>query len=197
MTEKKKTSLTFKVAVFGLLGASALGYAFLRRPRYLYDGQVAACEGPPDEVEQFFRKCGQLALKRGNGSGKLFAPFSGTVVSQEGNVMTIASSSEPILFHFEFERGVPKVTPGRSIKAGELIAQTDHVNVSASRQEGTQSGPVAPSAWLIANSLLPASQRGKLWCEDSHQVIVPACPGVTFRAPELPKWSLRTVRMSM
>lgn len=194
MSDKKK--LTFKIAVFGLLGASAIGYAFLRRPRYLFDGQVQVCEGsaPLIGIDQ---ACTEIAMTRGNGSGKVFAPFAGQVKSIEGGMLTIAANTSPTLFHIKLDRGAPALQPGQVFKAGDVIAQAERIKVSASRDEGGSLAPMAPSAWLIANSFLPAKIKGSNWCEDSYQVIVPQCPGVTFRAPQLPKWSLRTVRMTM
>lgn len=196
MTEKKK-KLTFKVALFGTLGLVGLGYAVLRRPRYLYDGLVQACEGsaPLMGINQ---KCQELALTRGSGSGKIFAPFSGTVVSATpGKDLVIRQDGTPLMFHFILDHGSPALQAGQAFKAGDVIGQAERLKVSAIRDEGGNMMPMSPSAWLIANSYLPASQVGSKWCEDSYQVIVPSCPGITFRAPELPKWSLRTVRMTM
>jgi hypothetical protein len=200
MAEKKK-KITFKVALFGTLGLAGIGYAFLRRPRYLYDGRVQACEGskPLMGIDQ---KCTEIALTRGNGSGKIFAPFNGTVhmAAQTGKTQTIVIRQDgtPLMFHFTLDHGAPALQGGQTFKVGDVIGQAERVKVSALRNEGGMNMmPMSPSAWLIANSFLPASQVGDKWCEDSHQVIVPSCPGVTFRAPELPKWSLRTVRMTM
>jgi len=195
-----KKKLTFKIALFGLLGASAVGYAFLRRPRYLYDGMVQACEGS-DPLIGIDQKCSELALSRGNGSGKLFAPFDGEVqlVTNQGSGSTIIirAKNSPVSFHCTLDRGAPSLQAGQTFKAGDVIAQAERVKVSATRTEGSAEAPMSASAWLIANSFLPASQRGSQWCEDSNQVIVPPCPGETFRPPSLPKWSLRTLRMTM
>lgn len=196
MTEKKK-KLTFKVALFGTLGLIGLGYAVFRRPRYLYDGLVQACEGSAP-LMGIGQKCEELALTRGNGSGKIFAPFSGTVVSATpGQDLVIRQDGTPTVFHFRLGSGAPALQAGQQFKAGDVVGQAERVTVSAFRDEGGNMMPMAPSAWLIANSYLPASQVGSKWCEDSYQVIVPTCSGVVFRPPELPKWSLRTVRMTM
>lgn len=197
MAEKKK--VTFKVALFGAMGLGALGYAFLRRPRYLYDGMVQACEGPT--TLSLDKQCTELALTRGNGSGKIIAPFDGTVsiatsVGGKTNIV-INHATKPVSFGFEFDRGTPALQAGASFKAGDLIAQAERLLVRANRTEGASSAPMSPSAYLIANAMLPASQVGSAWCEDKTQVIVPQCEGITFRAPTLPKWSLRTVRMTM
>lgn len=198
MTEPKK-KLTFTIALFGALGLGALGYAVLRRPRHLYDGRVQACEGsaPFYGIDQ---KCTELAMTRDNGSGKIFAPFQGSVYSAtpvDGKqTLVIQSDSEPVLMQFTLDGGAPTRMSGK-FKSGDVIAQSERVKVSMLRKEGTGTVPMAPSAWMIANALIPASQRGSQWCEDSYQVIVPQCEGVTFRAPSLPKWSLRTVRMTM
>lgn len=196
MADKKKKKLTIAVTIFGILGASTLAYAFMRRPRHLFDGMVQVCEGsaPLIGIDQL---CTELAMTRGNGSGKIFAPFDGQVESDINGVLTIIAKNTPDLFHFKMDRGAAKVPVGASFKSGDVIGQAERVKVSASRAEGSTRAPTSPSAWLIAHSLLPASQKSSLWCEDSHQVIVPMCEGVTFRPPTLPKWSLRTVRMTM
>ena len=197
MAEKKK--VTFKVALFGALGLGSLAYAYLRRPRYLYDGMVQACEGPT--TLSMDKACVELAMTRGNGSGKIIAPFDGVVTigttSNGKTNIVINHANQPVSFGFEFDRGTPALQAGASFKAGDLIGQAESVLVRAHRIEGASSAPMSPSAWLIANAMLPASTQGSAWCEDSHQVIVPACEGVTFRAPTLPKYSLRTVRMTM
>lgn|SRR5690606_4337426 len=195
----KQKKLTFKIALFGAIGLGALGYALLRRPRYLYDGSVQACEGSPP-VYGIDQRCEQLALMRGNGSGKIFAPFDGYVhdVQTVGytEVMEIRATNSPVAFFFDLGSGTPAMRTGQ-FKAGAVIGQAERVKVSAARIEGSQMSPMSPSAWLIANAFVPASYPSSQWCEDSHHLIVPQCAGITFRAPELPKWSLRTVRMTM
>lgn len=199
-SQMAKKKVTFKVALFGALGSAGLAYAFLRRPRHLYDGEVQVCEGssPLIGIDQ---ACNELAMRRGSGSGKILAPFNGTV-SMAANVggkqaMVIRDDNSPAGFHFTLDRGTTSAQAGGKFKAGDVIGQAERVKVSAFRDEGDKQAPVPPSSWLVANALVPASKRGSQWCEDSYQQVVPSCPGVDFRAPELPKWSLRTVRMKI
>jgi len=193
--------LTFKVALFGALGAGSLAYAFLRRPRYLYDGKVQACAGEPPVIG-LDTDCTALFMDRGNGTGKIYAPFSGNVNSvvpiKVGKIqVVIRSDSEPVGFRITLDHGSAVAQAGTQIKAGDLIGQAERVKVNAFRDEGGKLSPMAPSTWLVANALTPAKMRGDKWCEDSYNLVVPDCDGVTFRAPALPRWSFRTVRMSM
>lgn len=197
-TTSPKKKLTFKIALFGALGVGILGYAILRRPRYLYDGVVQGCEG--DNVYGIDQKCEELALLRGNGSGKLYAPFDGHVASVstvgDREVLEIRANNSPVAMFFKFDAGSPAIHSGK-FKSGALIGQAERVKVTAARIEGSQRQPMSASAYLIANAFVPASYSTSKWCEDKHHLIVPQCEGITFRAPELPKWSLRTVRMTM
>ena len=197
--------LTFGIAFMGALGAGAFAYAMLRKPRYLYDGEVVACEGS-EPVYGVDQDCNQVVMKRGSGSGKVRSPFTGTVVAvetwkksglTESPMLVLKSDSTPTIFKIVFDRGAPMVGVGTHVKAGEVIGQSEWLRVSAARQESGGEAPLPPSAWLVANGLYPAKMRGKSWCEDEYQQIVPRCPGLQFRAPELPSWSLRTVRMTI
>lgn len=209
-----KKKLTLKIALFGTLGAGALAYAFMRRPRYMYDGTVAACEGSTEEVltdgsatwTAAFRNCRHLYLMRGANSGKIFAPFEATTdVTDLGDgrtMLTLRSVKEPLEFQLFLEGGTASVPAGSRVKSGSLIGQAARVEVGAFLIEGANLAPMAPSTWLIANALLPAKHKGSKWCEDSHQVVVPSCTGpdgnlVSFRAPTMAKWSLRSIRMTM
>jgi hypothetical protein len=193
--------MTFGIAALGAIGLGGLAYAVLRKPRYLYDGEVVACEGsaPVYGVEQ---QCVQSVMKRGGRSGKVHAPFAGVVESlgiwrqqgfKDSPELVLRSDAEPVTFRLVLDRGAPMAGVGTRFKAGEVIGQSEWLRVSASR--GGE--PLPPSAWLVANCFVPSSRRGKLWCEDEYQQIVPRCSGITFRAPELPKFSLRTVRMTL
>jgi hypothetical protein len=195
-----------KVAFLGALGIGAVAYAAFRRPRYLYDGSVVTCEGsePVFAIEQ---DCDQLVLKRGSRSGKVYAPFTGTLTAVEtwekpgfipSPVLVLKHETRPVIFRMVFDKGAPMLdTVGTRVLAGDMIGQTERLRVSAARLESGKEAPMPPSAWLVANGLLPASVQGQNWCEDERHQIVPRCPGVTFRAPELPRWSLRSVRMEI
>jgi hypothetical protein len=190
-----------KVWVFGALGLGAIAYAAFRKPRYLYDGEVLACEGSQPLYGAFAEQCTQLSLKRGGRSGKVYAPFTGTIAAVETDpspVLVLKHATKPELFRMVFERGAPRLSEvGMQIKSGELLGQTELLVVSAARLESGKEAPMPPSAWLATNGFVPASVRGQHWCEDSSHQIVPSCPGVTFRAPELPKWSLKSVRLEI
>jgi hypothetical protein len=175
-------AVNWKVAVFGGLGASALLYAALRAPRHLYDGEVEACEGSGSD-------CESLILRRGSGSGKLFAPFNGElVVMPVGQTVSLRLQTDVLMMVFQVPAGAPIGAPG-PVRAGAMLAQSDRVKVHSLYQ----TKPLATSAWLVANGFAPSSKRGSSWCEDRSHLIVPKCPGVTFTRPPLPKLSLRTI----
>lgn len=197
--------MTFGIALLGVLGGAGLAYSLLRRPRYLYDGKVQVCEGS-EPLYGIDQKCTEIAMTRDVGTGKIFAPFSGKVESiteyVEGNrparpLLTIVSDTKPVAFKFILDGGAAIAQAGKSFKSGDLIAQAERVQVSAERRESTGNMPMPPSAWLAANAFVPSRIKGDNWCEDPYQQIVPRCAGITFRAPELPRWSLRTVRMTL
>lgn len=200
------SSMKAKVAFFGALGLGALAYAALRKPRFIYDGSVVACEGsePVYAIEQ---DCDQAVFKRGSRSGKVYAPFTGTLQAVEtwerpgfsaSPVLVLKHETKPVVFRFVLDQGAPRISQiGSRVLAGDMIGQTERLRVSAARLESGKEAPMPPSAWLVANGLVPASVKGQNWCEDEKHQIIPRCPGVTFRAPELPRWSLRSVRMEI
>jgi len=181
--------LTWKVALFGALGVGALAYAALRAPRFLYEGRVQACEGQG-------KSCPALYLTRGTGSGKLFAPFTGEITKSTSDTLILESKAEPVKFVFTFRGGSPKALVG-PVKAGMLIAQAEFVTVTAFRRQGDQDVTLSPSAWLITNAMLPAETKTQKWCEDRSQLIVPKCPDTTFAQPTLPRFSLRTLQVTV
>lgn len=197
--------MTWGIALVGCAGLGTFAYAFLRKPRYLFDGEVVACEGS-ESVYGLEQDCDQIVMKRGSGSGKVHAPFTGTVQAIEkwskqgfsdASVLVLKADSSPTIFKLVFDRGAPMAQVGARFKSGAVIGQSERLRVSASRVEGTELAPLPPSAWMVANGLYPAKIKGKFWCEDDRQQIVPSCPGKQFRAPALPAWSLRTLRMTI
>jgi hypothetical protein len=191
--------ISFKTAFFGLTGLGACAYAILRAPRYLYNGEVQLCEaGTP--LAGLSNDCTALFLRRGSGNGKIFAPFSGVVRKslqiESENFLEIESLSGPEIFTFKI-RGTASLAQGSSFKAGQLIAQGERVKVNCYRKEGNYLAPMSPSSYLVANALRPASIDSGKWCEDMSQLLVPSCEGVTFRAPALPKYSFRTIRLTL
>jgi hypothetical protein len=188
--------LTASAMFFGILGSASLAYAVMRRPRYIYEGQVVACEGS-EPVYGIGQGCTELYMQRGGGSGKLLSPLAGTVTLAGAGVVEVTSTDGATIFSFKLAGATPTAALGQKLKAGDVIAQAERVLVSAYRAEGGARQPMPPSAWLAANALQPASVKGPAWCEDSYQQIVPHCNGVTFRAPPLPKVSFRTLRMTL
>lgn len=197
MAEKKK--LTFQIALVGAIGAAAVAYAVLRKPRFLFDGVVASCEGVDG------KNCAVLSLTRENGSGKLFAPFHGRVVKSSTDTMVIDSDEQPVQMTITFGGASPLPAAGTVFKSGDMIAQAQDAHVTMVRKtpgydnkgNPVDTRPMATSAWLAVNGLSPAKKVGKSWCEDNTQLIVPKCVGTIFTAPELPRWSLRSVQITM
>lgn len=201
MAQKKKW--TFAIVALGAVGATALTYAFLRAPRHLYDGRIVSCEGNVSKGMITWKEdvpediaCRTLSLARGSGSGKLYAPFNGRVLSATNSEIVIESKEEPVEFVFRFKGGSPTAPVG-PIKSGALIAQAEGVDVLAFRKQGGNKQPMAPSSWLITNAMVPASIQSDVWCEDSSKLIVPKCVDTTFAKPRLPKFSLRSIQVTL
>lgn len=187
------SKLTSKAVLLGGAGIGLLAYSYLRKPRYLFDGEVIACEGSSEG-----ENCTVLYLGRGARSGKIFAPFPGKVV-----VATKNSSESSVVLHtnlgslslsLEGARSIPPLSV--KVTAGQLLGQAERVRVSAFIQETSGMRPMSPSSLLLANGLRPASLPTDKWCEDLSQIVVPPCKGVTYAAPQLPGMSLRSFRMT-
>jgi hypothetical protein len=151
------------------------------------------------------KNCAVLSFARSNGSGKLFAPFHGRVVTSSPDTLVIDSDEQPVQMTILFEGASPLPVPGVVFKSGDLIAQAQDAHVTMVRKtpgwdnkgNPVDTRPMATSAWLAVNGLAPASKAGKSWCEDNTQLIVPKCVGTIFSPPELPRWSLRSVQITM
>jgi len=190
--------VTKKTAFVGLSGLALLAFAALRKPRYLYDGRVSACEGTDDA------DCTSVKLIRsGGGTGEFRAPFGGTVAFAGSGVLMVASASEPVLFGIEYS-GAPTVSAGQKVSAGEVIGRAESAKIKLYRvkQDGSLE-VISPSAFVAVNGLTLAAEEGGFWCESRKSLSVPKCEkGVTgqfdnFASPRMPRWSLKTIQLSM
>lgn len=190
--------VTKKTAFVGALGLACLGFAAFRRPRYLMDGVVEACEGGEGT------NCTSVSLKRSGGTtGELKSPFSGTVASMTPTAIMIASDNEPILYGVEFV-GKTSLQPGQKVKFGELIGRAESAKVKffrVTRASGLE--VISPSAWVAVNGLQLVKTPGGLWCESKKVLNVPRCEKGqsgymdNFASPRMPRWSLKTVQLSI